>query len=122
MNNKMDEIVRMEKSVSQLIQKTVSELVEKIRSTPVPDVKPIRESPCCFVINASVLFGGRSWSPEYYSASSQASIVEKALAGISTATALQKKLAGMLESKSVKFNGTTYVLNDTTLKAISEIL
>lgn len=121
--NTLNDIIAMEATVAPMVQKAKDELVAQIRATPVPGVKPLgHESIRCFTIQASTLASGRSWSAEFWCANSQADIVEKALSKVSTATALKKRLAEMLEKKAVKDSAGSHTLNDTTLGIISRAI
>lgn len=108
----LQEVLRIEKSISTMIEEIKEQICAEIAGTELPQVK--RLNSFCVVVRLSQL-EHNIWTPEYYIPNAQANYVRKALEKINTARTFTEKVKGMIENRNVKINQNVHYLNDTTV-------
>lgn len=111
----LQEILRIEESISDLLETARNDIIQEIDKTEIEGVERINNF--CAVIKLSKL-QNNVWSPEYYIPHIQASYVAVALAGIKTASSFVKKVEDMIENRRVKIGQNVHYLNDTTVSIL----
>ena len=115
--------LEVERSMGELVSSLRTMIADEIRLHPLPEVRPLGDGSCCFVVAFSQL---RSMvlAPEFYSAAKQAELVERSLGGASGASlgGLTGKIEQLCEEKRVRVDGNTYHLNPETVRVLEEAL
>lgn len=119
----VQEAIALEGRLKALADSIVVDIVEEIRRHPLAGVRQLSVSPSCFVVRFSSLLG-ENWSPEFYSAESQARLVESALRGLRdfSVHGIVAKIRQMVSASYVSVDHTPYGLNPETLAVLRGVL
>lgn len=118
MNKNMNEILKIEKQIEEMICSISAQACAEIENSPMPGVKKLGGNAVAVKLS-EVRKHNLILTPEYYIPESQARVVATALSGVKRASELQKKVTEMLRTKSVKIGGNTHVLNPQTLAVLA---
>ncbi len=115
--------LQQEQKLGELIRRIRGALYEEITSQKIPGVQ-IEDTPFpCAIVSLSTARGfGLTLTPSYYLQRVQADIVDKRLAGANTVTDLLNRCKEMVETRIVKSNHNTYVLNPVTVNIIQKFI
>ena len=106
-----------------LLSQLKTEIIDAVKEAkPLPGVKPIGDGKLnCAVVRLNALRENSfNLSAEYYLPSSQADAVKTRISGAKTVTELIARVTDIVETKSVKANGTTLQLNNSTIEALKK--
>ena len=118
----LSEIMKVEKTISEMIQQIRQQLIADVKETPVPGVRKLSEN--TFVVKLSALKQHDIWSPEYYNNVNQADLIAEAFKNVKTTSDFITKAKDIIENRCVKIHNSgftvTYRLNDTTISIIQK--
>lgn len=118
----LSEIMKVEKTISEMIQQIRQQLIADVKETPVPGVHKLSEN--TFVVKLSTLKQHDIWSPEYYNNVNQADLIAEAFKNVKTTSDFIAKAKDIVENRCVKVHNSgftvTYRLNDTTISIIQK--
>ena len=118
----LSEIMKVEKTISEMIQQIRQQLIADVKETPVPGVRKLSEN--TFIIRLSTLKQHDIWSPEYYNNVNQADLIAEAFKNVKTTSDFIIKAKDIIENRCVKVHNSgfavTYRLNDTTISIIQK--
>lgn len=118
----LSEIMKVEKTIFEMIQQIRQQLIADVKETQVPGVRKLSEN--TFVVKLSTLKQHDIWSPEYYNNVNQADIIADAFKNVKTTSDFIAKAKDIIESRCVKVHNSgfavTYRLNDTTIPIIQK--
>lgn len=116
---KLSRLVETEKRFYAEVVAAKRELLQTIAETPIPGVKILGNN--CFEISLSTVKSNRFiMSPEYYSPTSQANLIQSAINPDDTATKLFRKINKIITDEYVVVSKTKHTLNPQTLRILQE--
>lgn len=115
----LHEILKIEQSISNMIEDLKTQIIDDISGKPLDDVTTITKNIC--IVKLSKLRKD-VWSPEYYLPYKQAEYVGHAIKDIPTIHSFISKISEIIKSEYVKIGQNKYRLNDATLSILQKYL
>lgn len=115
-NMNLNEILEIEKSVTNRIHDLKEKMVKEIAEAP-GVFKPISKN--IVVVKFSDL-QHNVWTPEYYIPSAQADYVRQVLDSVTTVHSFVKKMEEMIEKRGIKIGINFHRLNDETVSILEK--
>jgi hypothetical protein len=115
----LQEIVALEKSVSDMLSELTSQIAKTTSETPMDGVKIVAKN----IASVNVMsLDHEILCPSYYLQSAQAEMVERKLRETKTATEFINKIKTMVDEQKVKVSGETIRLNPRTIEVLQSYL
>lgn len=117
----LKDIIKQEEKIKKMLEDIKTEIKQEAKNIELEGVTKICDNPNVVTVKLSDL-KNNNWSPDYYSATTQANHICEALTGAKTATSFINMIRKIIDNKYVTISNTRYQIRDEFIEVLKKYI